>query len=139
MTTSELTHKLKTYQNIDDFLLENEYEFDENAFRSFLEDLLQRRNINITTLALESGVSVPYAYSLFSGRKNAPRKDILLRLAFGLALGVDETNRLLTLGGVSELRTKTRRESVIYFCLDNNRTIDETDELLHKYKLDTLL
>jgi transcriptional regulator with XRE-family HTH domain len=139
MTTTELTHKLKTYQNIDAFLHENEAEFDENAFCRYLEGLLQRKGINIATLALESGVSVPYAYNLFAGRKNAPRKDILLRLAFGLELNVDETNRLLTLGGVSELRAKVRRESIVIFCLENSRTIDAADELLHKYNLDTLL
>jgi transcriptional regulator with XRE-family HTH domain len=101
--------------------------------------LLRRKDINITKLALESGVSVPYAHSLFSGRKNAPRKDILLRLAFGLGLTLEETNRLLTLGGVSHLRAKNRRESIIIFCLENNHSIEATDELLIKYNLQTLL
>ncbi|MCL2189863.1 MAG: helix-turn-helix domain-containing protein [Defluviitaleaceae bacterium] len=138
MNTEELTNKLKEYDNIDAFLTENEANFDENGFKAFLETLLQRENTNITKLALGSGVSVPYAHQLFNGAKNRPRKDILLRLAFGLALSLEETNRLLTLGGTSPLRAKVRRDSILIFCLNKQMGQDEADELLCHYGLATV-
>ena len=139
MTTDELTNKLKEYDNIDDFIQENQNNFDEEAFRNFLDEMLQRKNLNPTKLATESGVSVPYTQELFKGRKQRPRKDILIRLAFGLNLTLDETNRLLHLGGVSELRSKLRRESIIIFCLDKGHGVEEADELLKQYDLDAIL
>jgi transcriptional regulator with XRE-family HTH domain len=139
MTTEELTNKLKACKNVDDFMQEYHTEFDEDGFRNFLHDVLHQRGINVTTLAFESGVSVPYAYGLFNGRKSNPRKDVLLRLAFGLGLSLAETNRLLTLGGVSELRAKTRRDSIVIFCIEGKHTLEDTDELLHQYGLQTLL
>ena len=138
MNTEELTNKLKEYDNIDDFIQENANEFDENAFKNYLEDLLNRNESNIAKLAQGSGVSIPYAYDLFRGRKDSPRKDILLRLSFGLKLNLDETNRLLTLGGTAALRSKIRRESIIIFCINKGLSLEEVDELLHHYGLATL-
>ena len=139
MNTEELTNKLKECDNIEEFMEENENEFDENAFKSFLDELLQRnKSLNITKLANACGISVPYAHELFKGRKNTPRKDKLLRLSFGLMLNLDETNRLLTLGGTAGLRSKARRESIIIFCINKGFTLEKADELLHHYNLPTL-
>jgi len=139
VTTIELTNKLKEYDNIDDFMQENANEFDEDGFRRFLDEMLQRKGLNATKLATESGVSVPYTLDLFKGRKHRPRKDMLIRLAFGLSLNLSETNRLLTLGGVSELRSKLRRESIIIFCLDKGYDVEKVDELLAQYNLEVIL
>jgi len=140
MNTEELTNKLKEYDNLDDFMQENSSEFDENAFKNYLDELLrQKGTLSITSLANECGISVPYAHELFKGRKNAPRKDKLLRLAFGLMLNLDETNRLLTLGGAAELRAKVRRESIIIFCINKSLSMEKADEILHQYNLTTLM
>ena len=139
MNTDELTNRLKEYDNIDTFMQENANEFDEDAFKKFLDDLLQRKNLNITNLALGSGVSVAYAHQLFRGRKNSPRKDMLLKLAFGLSLNLDETNRLLTLGGAAILRSKIRRESIIIFCIEKGLPLEQADELLEHYNQPLLL
>jgi len=135
MSTEELTNKLKSYENINDFLEENQAEFNEDGLQKFLDIMLQCRNMTLPTLALQSGISVPYIYNLYTGRKSTPRKDILLRLAFGLSLNPDEANRLLVLGGVSPLRAKMRRDSIIIFCLENGHSIMDADELLLKYGL----
>lgn len=138
MNTEELTNKLKEYENIDMFMQDNAGAFDEDAFKKYLDGLLHCKNLNITNLALGCGISVAYAHQLFRGQKNSPRKDILLRLAFGLSLSLDETNRLLTLGGTAWLRSKIRRESIIIFCINQSLPLEKADELLHSYGLPTL-
>jgi transcriptional regulator with XRE-family HTH domain len=137
VNTEELTNKLKEYDDIGAFIQENENAFDDNAFKNYLEELLRRNDTYIATLAKDSGVSIPYTHNLFSGRRNAPRKDILLRLAFGLKLNLDETNRLLTLGGTAPLRSKVRRESIVIFCINKGYTLEQADELMHHYSLPT--
>lgn len=139
MTTDELTNRLKAYDNIDEFMRYNKDEFDEDAFGLFIEDILKSKNLNKSEIADKSGISVPYIYGLFNGNKKRPRKDILIRLAYGLELSLDGTNRLLKLGGVSELRPKIRRESIIMFCIDRGKGIDKTDDLLAEYNEPTLI
>jgi hypothetical protein len=136
MTTAELTNKLKEYTDIDDFMQENGDAFDENALQDFLEEMLTRKGFNATKLAVDSGISIPYTFDLYKGRKRHPRKDTLIKLAFGLNLSLDETNRLLTLGGVAELRSKNRRESILIFCFVNGYNAETADELLSKHGQD---
>jgi len=138
MTTEEFTNKLKEYDCIDEFMLENANRFEEDAFNQFVGDMLDRKGITIAKLANDTGISVPYAYDLFKGRKTSPKKDMLIRLAFGLNLSLGETNRLLTLGGVSELRSKVRRESIIIFCINKGYSILETDDILDQYNLQSI-
>jgi len=138
MNTEELNNKLKRHENIEMFMQDYAWAFDEDSFKKYLYGLLQHRNLNVTSLALGCGVSVAYAHQLMRGQKKSPRKDILLRFAFGLSLSLDETNRLLTLGGIATLRSKIRRDSVIIFCINKNLSLEEADELLHYYGLPTL-
>lgn len=138
MTTEELTNKLKEYTDIDAFMEENRAEFDEDAFKSYLDYLLKKTGLSKSKLSDKSGISNPYIYELFNGNKDCPRKDILIKLAFGLNLTLVETNRLLKLGGVSELRSKLRRESIIIFCLNKSYDIATTDDLLYKHNQPTL-
>lgn len=138
MTTDELTNQLKDYSDIDQYMSENKTEFDENAFKSFIENLLEKKGLNKSKLSDKSGVSPPYIYGLFNGNKDCPRKDILIKLAFGLELTLEETNRLLKLGGVSELRSKIRRESIIMFSLLRGLDISETDDILSRHNEKTL-
>jgi len=135
MTTEELTNKLKECDDIDIFMNENASEFDESAFAKYLSELARCNNINGSKLAIESDINVAYSYSLLRGSSKAPGRDIMLKLAFGLMLSVDQTNRLLTLGGAAPLRSKVRRDSVIIFCLEKKLQLEQANELLLQYNL----
>ena len=135
MTTDELTNKLKECDDIDIFMQKNVSEFDEKAFNKYLSELARRGDVNGSKLAIESDIAVAYSYTLLSGRSTAPGRDIILKLAFGLKLGIDETNRLLTLGGVAPLRSKVRRDSIIIFSIDKGMPLEQVNELLLHYDL----
>ncbi|MCL1999264.1 MAG: helix-turn-helix domain-containing protein, partial [Turicibacter sp.] len=138
MNTDELTNQLKNCTDLDTFLTEYESEFNQNAFKEFLGNLLLESQSNKTKLAMEIGMSTSYISELFRGEKTAPGKDMLLRIAFGLGLPLDKANRLLILGGKAPLRSKLRRDAVIIYSIEKNLSLWQADELLYNYNMPTL-
>lgn len=136
MATEELANRLKECESIDAFLQEHRGFFDERAFQDYLERLMAGRGLNASRLADLSGVSTPYVCNLRGGSRSAPRKDMLLKLAFAMRLGVDEANRLLALGGSAPLYPKIRRESIAIYCLNRGLPIERADEICEGYGLE---
>jgi transcriptional regulator with XRE-family HTH domain len=138
MNTDELTNKLKECDDIDTFLDENVNEFSENAFREFLGDLLTKSKSNKTKLATETGMSTSYISEIFRGDKVAPGKNMLLKIAFGLKLTLDEVNRLLVLGGKAPLRSKLRRDAIVIYSVEKGLSLGQADDLLYQYNQPTI-
>ena len=137
MTTQEFTNKLKEYNNIGAFIDENAHEFDEDAFRNYLETLLQRGGMTRSQLGTETGVT-SYMYDMMKNPNENTGKNVLVRLALGLSLNLDETNRLLTLGGRAPLRSKVRRDAIIIFSIEQGYSIAQANDVLYDYGLQTL-
>ena len=138
MNTEELTNKLKQCDDIDTFMEENANEFNEDAFKEFLGSLLLKSKSNKTKLATEIGMSTSYVSEIFRGDKTAPGKDVLLRIAFGLKLALDEVNRLLVLGGKAPLRSKLRRDAIVIYSIENGFSLAQVDDLLFHYNQPTI-
>ena len=137
MTTQEFTNKLKEYNNIGAFIEENAHEFDEDAFRNYLEVLLQRSGMNPSQLGTKTGAT-SYIYDMMKNPNKDTGKNVLVRLALGLSLNLDETNRLLTLGGRASLRSKVRRDAIIIFSIEQGYSIAQANDVLYDYGLQTL-
>ena len=56
----------------------------------------------------------------------------MLRIAFGMRLSVEETQRLLTLSGNSILYPKVRRDAALIYALDKKGTLIEAEQLLEE-------
>ena len=138
MNTDELTNKLKECDDIDTFMDENANEFNEDAFRKFLGDLLLKSKSSKTKLATDAGMSTSYVSEIFRGEKTTPGKDILLRIAFGLRLTLDELNRLLILGGKAPLRSKLRRDAIVIYSIEKGLSLGQADDLLYHYNQPTI-
>ena len=70
-----------------------------------------------------------YGHQLFNGTRK-PSRDKVIQLAFGFRLGVDEAQRLLKIAQKSLLYTKIKRDAVILYCLNNQKSIIETQSVL---------
>ena len=74
-------------------------------------------------------ISKSYGYQVLRGER-IPGRDILLRTALSLSLGLKETQRLLMLGGCGALYPKIRRDAAVIFALNQKMTLLETEDLL---------
>ena len=95
----------------------------------YLMLLLKQKKLKRADVVRDSGLEKAYVYQIFSGEKK-PARDKLIAIAFGLHLNSKETQRMLKLGGCSELYVKQTRDAIIMLAIHQRKDIWETDELL---------
>ena len=130
--TDELDFELKNSDSIENFIENNEAEFDDKNFLKLLNDLITESGKSKPKIAADSHISEPYLYNLSKGEKR-PARDTVIKLAFGMGLSLDTTERLLKLAGHSGFYVRHKRDSILKFSVENSLSIDEADELLVKY------
>ena len=81
--TNNLQQELMETATLDQFLSENQDNFNRDSICELLNRLFQKRRISKATLAKQSGMSEVYLHQVFSGRRN-PSRNRLLCLCFGL-------------------------------------------------------
>ena len=135
--TEELLHELKTRTDIGDYLTENRQELCALSLKEHLEKLLKEKHLTKAKVIADSQLHEIYAYQIFSGRKH-PSRDKLLALAFGFGLSVEETQRLLTVAGVSVLYPRVQRDSIILFSLEKGLPLMDCNDLLEEMKEESL-
>lgn len=99
--------------------------------------LLAQKKLKRSDVVRDSGLERTYIYQIFNGEKK-PSRDKLIAIAFGLHLSVEETQRMLKLGGCSELYPRVARDAVILFAINREQGIREADRLLYDNDFPTL-
>ena len=100
--------------------------------------LLRKKKLKRADVVRDSGLEKAYVYQIFDGKKR-PSRDKLIAIAFGLHLNSKETQRMLKLGGCSELYARVARDAVILFAIQRGMSIAAADDLLYKNNFPTLL
>ena len=75
-----------------------------------------------------------YVYKIFAGEK-IPSRDKLLAIEYGLGLSDDETQKMLKLSGNRELYARDKRDALILFARQQNKSIFYVNELLDRHGL----
>lgn len=125
-------------ENIEDYLAENQELLLDLTLSEYLMLLLQQKKLKRAKVARDSGLEKAYVYQIFDG-KRYPSRDKLIAIAFGLHLNSEETQRMLKLGGCSELYPRVARDAVILFAIQRGMGIAAADDLLYKNNFPTLL
>lgn len=138
-TTSAAMHgKLLRAKNFEKFLEDNKDDLLTQTLSEHLMTLLRQKGLKRADVVRDSGLEKSYVFQIFHGERR-PSRDKLIAIAFGLHLTVEETQRMLKLGGCSELYARVERDAAILFALQNGMTICEADTLLDDYNLPTVL
>lgn len=103
----------------------------------YLNALLEARGLKRSVVFRNAQLNETFGYQLFNGARGAGR-NTLLQLAFGMALSLRETNRLLQAGDHAQLYSKDRRDAIIIFCLDRGYTLHRTNEELYSFNEETI-
>ena len=131
-------NNLKQAATFKDFLIKNQENMLTVTLSEYLNQLLEQKDFIRADVVRDSGLEKSYVYQIFDGEKK-PSRDKLIALAFGLGLNEEETQRMLKLGGCSELYPRTERDALILFNIHHGKSIDETEADLYERGLDTLL
>lgn len=136
--TSDTSHRnLLNAANFEEFLAKNQENMLTATLSEYLSWQLYQKDLRVADVIRDSGLTKSYVHQIFNGEKK-PSRDKLISIAFGLHLSADETQRMLKLGGCSELYPRVARDAAILFSIQHGMDIWETDKLLHDNGLPTL-
>ena len=135
--TDDLRQELMESPDLDQFLTDNQEDFDGGRIGEMLNALFQKHRISKAALARLSGMSEVYLHQVFAGRRN-PSRSRLLCLCFGLDATVEETQLLLKHCGHAQLYPKNRRDAIILYGLANNMDLFDLNDKLFRENEETL-
>ena len=128
--TNVLQEELRKAESLEKFEKENNFELYDQSVSEYLNELLIKYDAKRSEIAKRANLDDGYMYQIFNGRRNAKR-DKLLRLAFGFPLTLEETQKLLRLGGYSELYVRRKRDAYLMFALEKGYDVLQTNDLLY--------
>lgn len=134
--TDELLNELKNAENIEAFFKANEDKFLNQTTPCYLNELLTIKGLSVATVATASGVG-EYTYKVFGGDRK-PSRDILIAIAIGMSLSLEEAQLLLRISKFAILDSRDKRDSIIIYALANGLSVAQTDDLLYNNDLTTL-
>jgi len=136
-STTCLQDELRKAEKLEQFEEQNQVELQVESVAEYLNELLIKYDGKKTEITKRAGLDEGYMYQIFNGRRNAKR-DKLLQLAFGFPLTVEETQRLLRLGGYGELYVRRKRDAYLMFALEKGYDVQQTNMLLYEKGVEML-
>jgi hypothetical protein len=130
--TGELDFELKRSKSVHDYIKANDGEFTEGGFHTHLNELISQCGKPKSRIIAAACVSQPYFYNITRGEKR-PERDTVIKLTFGLGLGAEQCERLLTLAGHGAFYVRRKKDAVLKFALVNGHTLAEADEMLARH------
>lgn len=130
--TEELLNQIKETTDIEHFMEENEPNFIHETVPEYLDRLVAEKHLKVSEVADRSGQG-DYVYKVFQGSRKASR-DILLAIAFGMSLDLEETQRLLRTAQAAQLDPRSRRDSVVIYGLCKKLRITDVCDILYELK-----
>lgn len=137
-STDELLDEIKSANTIDEYLDENSESISPQKVSEMLEALVEQKGLIKSEIIAKSEISQVYAYQIFSGVKEAPSRDKVLSLLIAMEISLDEVQSFLKLSGYPFLYAKNKRDSIIIFCIQNRKTVVETNNELYSHGEATL-
>ena len=128
--TDELLQKLLDSPDPAVFAAENR--ITKRDLPAYLQQLLDEKGLQRPKVIQAASLNQTYGWEIFNGRTHASREHFLA-LIFAMKCTLTEANRILQAAGHNELYCKNRRDAIIIFCLDNDYTLQQTNEALYKY------
>ena len=137
LSTETMLSKLKAAREIGSFVEENEEAFYNSTIREHFDMLFEKYGVSKTEAIERSNIERGYAYQILRGVKDAKR-DKYIRLAIGIGLDFEDTQRLLTVARHGILYAKILRDAVIIFGVNNRFDIVRLEWLLEEQRADPL-
>lgn len=137
LSTQTLLDKLKDVREIGSFVHENEGAFDHGTLQEHFDMLLNRYGVTKAQAIERSNIERGYAYQILRGLKDAKR-DKYIRLAIGIGLTLEDTQRLLTLARHGILYSKILRDAVIIYGIHRHFDIVRLELLLEEQHVEPL-
>lgn len=129
-STAELFEIISKHKDLNSILKETGTELNTLPLHTYLEQLLDIRNLSKADVIAASNLNPNYAYQIFSGMKKSPSRDKILALCIGMSLEPDDAQQVLKIAGLAPLYPRNQRDLIIIFSLQQKKDILITNEIL---------
>ena len=102
-----------------------------------LQELLEQSGLRKSQVIKNAELSEVYGYQILSGLRIPERKK-LLALAMGMGLNLQQVQQLLKCAGYPQLYVKLPFDSIVLFGICKKMTVQQLNELLFSYGMETL-
>lgn len=110
---------------------------DNLTFSEYLNHILDAKHMSKAQVLSKTTIQRNYGYQIFDGSK-VPNKDKVIQLSLGFGLDLRVTNNLLSLSNNGMLYPKVKRDALLIYCIENHKSVYETNECLMEYQLELL-
>ena len=128
--TKELINRVKPDMDINKYLDTYKDEFLNVTHTELLNEYLAKRDMKISEVVKKSGQG-EYVYKVFNGERK-PSRDVLIGMAVGMKLSLEETQLLLRVAKFAALDPRNIRDSIIIFGIKSEYEIERINELLYE-------
>lgn len=96
-----------------------------------MDTLLTQKHMKRQDVLIRANLPQKYGYKLLTGETHTTDRNKILRICFSMEMSLKETQRTLTLYGMSELYPKTKRDVLLIVALGQRIfDIDQVNEML---------
>ena len=137
VSSATLMDNLIEAEDLSDFLADNRESLAELTFHEYLNNILRQKKMKRADIVRETGFNSAYVYQIFDGEKT-PHRDKMIAICLVMGLDIETTQRILKLGGYSELYPRIARDALILFAIHHKWDLNSTDDKLYENKFATL-
>mgnify|MGYP003301884085 CR=1 FL=1 len=135
--TGMIVEELGLCDDFKTFYEENKDYMITQTLSQMLQQLLEQTGRKKSQVIKNAELSEVYGYQIFSGLRIPERKK-LLALAMGMQLNLQQVQQLLKCAGYPQLYVKLPFDSIILFGICKKMTVQQLNELLFSYGMETL-
>lgn len=130
--TNELINRIKDWKKEELSFLQDK-EFRSPEIQYYLADLIRRHEMSNAQYIQKMNLERSYGYQLLNGRRK-PSRELLIRTAILLRLDLEQTQRLLKIGGREVLYPRVKKDAIAVYAIEKGLEMWEYQELLDAYE-----
>jgi transcriptional regulator with XRE-family HTH domain len=136
-STRELEESIRTTTSIHSFLNGQQMNMVEITPGRYIAKLMRQNNITKSQLHKRTNLSKSFFYEILSDKKQ-PSRNNFIQILLGLKLTFDECQNALKACQYSPLYARNRWDAVIIYCIENEKSLLDTNIILESQKLPIL-
>ena len=137
ITTSELLKTLNSCNNIDSYFKENSQYILDTNISQYLYNVFAEKCLIKSRVFKKAEIDEIFGYKIFSGKKN-PSRNTLIAICIGAGFTLNETQTALKIAGYATLYPKNKRDCIIIFGINHQKTVCDINEELYDLGENTL-
>ncbi len=137
LSTEELLVMLFKENEPGNFFRENEPAFLTLSFPEYLNTWCKKHLEVPEHVIRRANLDKSFGHQIFAGKRN-PSRDTVLQLSFAMNSDYKQAQEMLRIAGKSQLYPRIKRDAAVIFCLNNHKSLVDTQIILNDLGLPML-